>query len=123
MIPLTAEPWPATQLPSSLNRWRTVCAEIIDGGDDADEVHGSRNADRISGGAGNDHIHHSQGTDVISGGDDQDKYVVRGTEGDDNLRLVAKVDRDDNYSVLYYVNGIPWADLMNLTWKPPPSTR
>jgi Ca2+-binding RTX toxin-like protein len=93
----------------------SVSPEIIDGGDDADELHGSRNADLLNGGDADDRIYHSAGNDVVSGGNGNDEYIVVGTSGDDVVSLVAKLDpATGNYPVRYLVNGVEVGQLNDI---------
>lgn len=92
---------------------QTVVVDILDGGDNDDEIHGSAYHDKLSGGSGNDKIFQSAGNDSIFGGEGQDEFVILGTEDDDLIRF-SLVDTAGGRVVGYYVNNLQVGTLEEL---------
>ncbi|MBN8294122.1 hypothetical protein JI664_19280 [Rhodobacter sp. NTK016B] len=70
----------------------TEGADLIDGSDEDDEIHGLGGDDTINGGGGDDTLHGDGGNDALVGGEGEDwlfggvgNDTLTGNEGDDNL--------------------------------------
>ena len=97
----------------------TIVTELLDGGEDNDELFGSQFADKLFGNEGNDLFHHSAGRDtVVGGGGDADAYLLDGTERDDEISISSFEIHAGNLSFVVTVrtNGVTTSsDPINLS--------